>query len=83
MLKVTDAHGAVWTVRRRWCYRTAHAGHLPMEVVWPFWFLAHWLGLPWRIAVFENGVLVDEVEVRGWTPSRQCMREISARTPVG
>ncbi len=61
MATVTDPGGVVWSVRRRRWYRLSYwmftdsgdggLGSLVTSVVvlglwWPFWFVAHWLGLP-------------------------------------
>jgi hypothetical protein len=43
---------------------------------WPFWFMAHWLGLRWRIVIERDGEEDDEEWVRGWRKSRRRIQEI-------
>ena len=51
--------------------------------IWPFWFVAHWLGLPWRIVVRRNGSEVDEEQVRGWLRSKRRILEITESAAAG
>ncbi|OBI51483.1 hypothetical protein [Mycobacterium sp. E787] len=98
MTQVTDPRGAVWSVRRRRWYRlsawmfTDSGGVSPATLVtsvvviglwWPFWFVAHWLGLPWRIVIKRDGHTVGEERVRGWGRSRRRIREILAAATAG
>ena len=88
MAKVRDLDGAGWTVRR-WWWRTLpwETGFatldmvllliaLPLMVMWPFWLMAKWLGVPWTIVVECDGVEVDRERVRGWRGSRQRISEL-------
>jgi hypothetical protein len=58
---------------------------LPLFLVawWPLWFIAHWLGLPWRIVIGRAGVEVDEERVRGWLQSRRRIRQIAESAAAG
>jgi hypothetical protein len=51
--------------------------------IWPFWFVAHWLGLPWRIVIKRDGSEVDEGEVRGWRRSQRRILEIAESAAAG
>ncbi len=51
--------------------------------IWPFWFVAHWLGLPWRIVIKRNGSEVDEQQVRGWRRSRRRILQIAESATTG
>ncbi|MCP9275026.1 hypothetical protein [Mycolicibacterium arenosum] len=94
MLTVTDVYGEQWTVRRRWWYDMTHVteslggtealgGPLLLAVAWPIWFVAHWFGLRWRIAVYRDGTLSYEKVVRGWGASRRRMRRIADDISAG
>lgn len=92
MINVTDVRDVPWTVGRRWWYDFEMTpefmnsdtgmgggtllGPALLAAAWPFWFIAHWFGLPWRIVVSEDGELVDQEKVRGWRASQHRMQEI-------
>ena len=50
---------------------------------WPFWFVAHWFGLPWRLVIKRDGTEVYEIEVRGWHKSRRRIQEIAESVAAG
>jgi len=50
---------------------------------WPFWFIAHWLGLRWRIVIERDGEEVDEEWVRGWRKSGRRIQEITESATAG
>ncbi len=98
MAQVTDPLGVQWSVRRRrwyslsgWDFTDPGDGGLGILVViavlvgawWPFWFVAHWLGLRWRIVIKRDGDEVDEEYVRGWRRSRRRIREILESATAG
>ncbi len=98
MATVTDPGGVVWSVRRRRWYRLSYwmftdsgdggLGSLVTSVVvlglwWPFWFVTHWLGLPWRIVIKRDGKKVGEERVRGWLRSQRRIREILTSAAAG
>jgi hypothetical protein len=86
MAKVTDASGVHWSVRRRRWYDLtdypADGGDYGLIFIvliggwWPFWFIAHWLGLRWRILIERDGEKVDKEWLRGWRKSGQRIQEI-------
>jgi hypothetical protein len=51
--------------------------------IWPFWFIAHWLGLPWRITIQREGNEVGEEEVRGWYKPGRRIQEIAQSVAAG
>jgi hypothetical protein len=92
---VTDSRGVQWSVRRRRTFDLTDlpaggmdesAGLLIIVLIagwWPFWFIAHWLGLRWRILIERDGEEVHEEWVRGWRKSGQRIREIIESAPAG
>lgn len=50
---------------------------------WPVWFIAHWLGLRWRIVIKRDGEEVDEQRVRGWRKSRRRIQQITESATAG
>ena len=97
MVRVTDPRGSQWSVHRRHWYDLCTLGSIdvPGEMaavvgvvllavgIWPLWFVAHWLGLPWRIVIKRDGTQVDEEAVRGWGNSRRRMQEIAEAAAAG
>jgi hypothetical protein len=91
MAAVTDSAGVQWSVRRRRWYDLTDfpggADELTLVLLfggwWPFWFVAHWLGLRWRILIERDGEEVDEEWVRGWRRSRRRIQELIAMATVG
>lgn len=98
MAQVTDPRGVQWSVRRRrwyslpgWDFTDPGDGGLGILVAlalvvgawWPFWFVAHWLGLRWRIVIKRDGDEVDEEYVRGWGRSRRRIQEIIELATAG
>lgn len=98
MAKVTDPCGAVWSVRRRrwyslsgWDFTDPGDGGFGILVAiavlvgawWPFWFVAHWLGLRWRILIKRDGEEMGEEYVRGWLRSQRRIREIAESASAG
>jgi hypothetical protein len=97
MAEVTDPNGVRWSVRRRRWYDLSDlntgssAEGLGLLVIlillvggwWPFWFIAHWLGLRWRIVIKRDGEEVDEEWVRGWRKSRRRILEITESATAG
>lgn len=85
---VMDAAGAEWTVGRRlYPYWADDGGAVDAVylylVVWPFWFIAHWLGWPWVVDILRDGVFVSEEKVRGWRRSRQRIQELADTVASG
>ncbi|OBG28082.1 hypothetical protein [Mycobacterium sp. E3198] len=98
MAQATDPRGVQWSVRRRRWYSLAgwemtDPGDLGLGIVvtiaalvgvwWPFWFVAHWLGLRWRIVIKRDGDEVDEEWVRGWRRSQRRITEILESVAAG
>jgi hypothetical protein len=93
MAEVTDPNGVRWSVRRRRGYDLTDLPAVPsidgglffllIGGWWPFWFIAHWLGLRWRIVIRRDGEQVDEEWVRGWRTSRQRIQEIIESATAG
>jgi hypothetical protein len=93
MAEVTDPSGVSWSLRRRrWYDLTGFEGNsLDVGLVfivliggwWPFWFIAHWLGLRWRIVIERDGEEVGEEWVRGWRKSGRRIQEISESVIAG
>jgi hypothetical protein len=95
MAEVTDPSGVRWSVRRRRWYDMSGVGDAGSDVGllvmlvllvagwWPFWFIAHWLGLRWRIVIKRDDEQVDEEWVRGWRESRRRIQEITESATAG
>jgi hypothetical protein len=97
MAEVTDPDGVEWSVRRsRWygMFPLVDTGGddgfgivviliLFVGVWWPFWFLAHWLGMRWRIVITRDGEQMDDEWVRGWRRSRRRIQEIIDAATAG
>ncbi|MBI3691680.1 MAG: hypothetical protein HY239_13790, partial [Mycolicibacterium aromaticivorans] len=49
---------------------------LPFMVMWPFWLLAKWCGVPWTIITTRDGEEIGREQVKGWARSRARMEEI-------
>ena len=85
---VTDPDGSSWSVRRWWWktipWETGFATLdmliflvvLPFMVLWPFWLLAKWCGVPWTIITTRDGEEVGREQVKGWRRSGARMDEI-------
>jgi hypothetical protein len=93
-VEVTDPGGVQWSVyRRRWYWRSADdagielewlaAGTLLLVAWWPFWFIAHWVGLRWKIVTERDGTEVGDERVRGWRKSRRRIQEIAESAAAG
>jgi hypothetical protein len=92
MPTLTDASGVQWSVRRRrWYDLTDYPAGGDDGLIfivllggwWPFWFIAHWLGLRWRILVERDGEEVGEEWVRGWRRSGRRIQEICESATAG
>lgn len=86
-----DAADRKWTVRRvwwpfgTWLLDLPDWGGLfvigmvltaPLVVIWPFWLLAHLLGVPWTLIVRRQGDEVRREKVVGWSASGERMNAI-------
>jgi hypothetical protein len=58
---------------------------LPLFFVawWPVWFIAHWLGLKWKIVIERDGTEVGDEQVRGWRKSQRRIQEIAELAAAG
>jgi hypothetical protein len=93
MAEVIDPSGMRWSAkRRRWYDLTGYPGGaddfgLILFVLlggwWPFWLIAHWLGLRWRIVVERDGEEVGEEWVRGWRKSGRRIQELIESATTG
>ncbi|WP_242638706.1 hypothetical protein [Mycolicibacterium sp. S2-37] len=93
MPQFKDAQGVRWSVRRRWMPLLDYLNMaswglnwfgvvmfviaLPFLIVWPFWFLAKFCGVPWKIVVTRDGEDVTVEKVKGWQASRRRVEEIA------
>lgn len=89
MADVIDPDGVRWSVRRWWWktipWETGFATLdfliflivLPFMLMWPFWLLAKWCGVPWTIIVTRDGTEVSREKVTGWARSRARVEEIA------
>jgi hypothetical protein len=91
--KLRDADGVRWSVRRDWMplldllnmasWGTNWFGMLnfvialPFILAWPFWLLAKFLGVPWRVVVKRDGEEVTVEKVAGWRASARRIDEIA------
>lgn len=95
MVKVLDPDGLPWTVARRrgplpgdaFLGRFDELGGiviiLEAIVLWPPWFLAKFLGVPWRIVIDRRGNEVGEERVRGWRRSSRRIQELADIAAAG
>jgi hypothetical protein len=91
MAKVTDPDGVQWSVSREWFFGLPSwldAGSssdlgLLLFAVWPFWLIAHWLGLPWVIVIKRAGTAMGTEEARGWVKSERRIQEIAQSAAAG
>jgi len=93
MAAVTDPNGVRWSVHRRWRPHYLNAVNptdtgdaliseltfnlLLIAVTWPFWFIAKWLGVRWKIVIERDGTVVSETLVRGWRRSQRYIEELT------
>jgi hypothetical protein len=56
---------------------------LQIIVIWPCWFIAHWLGVPWIIVIDRNGIQEFEARGHGWRESQRAIREIAESAAAG
>jgi hypothetical protein len=52
-------------------------------VVWPWWFVAHWFGVPWIIVIERNGYQEFEARGNGWRESQRAIREMVESAAAG
>jgi hypothetical protein len=52
-------------------------------VLWPPWFIAKWLGVPWVILIERNGSEIGDERVRGWRESQRRIQEIAESAAAG
>jgi hypothetical protein len=91
MAEAIAPDGVRWSVRRRRWYdlSDSQGGFDELWLFalvggwWPFWFIAHWLGLRWRIVIERDHEEVDEEWVRGWRNSRRRIQEITESATAG
>lgn len=88
-LTETDPDGSTWSVRRWWWktipWETGFATLdaliflivLPFMLMWPFWLLAKFVGVPWTIIITRDGTEVGRERVKGWKRSRARVAEIA------
>lgn len=82
MASFTDATGTLWSVERKWRpfpdvfdIEDDIFGWLglllalPALIFWPFWLLAKFLGVAWKIDIERDGRRVGREKVRGWHAS--------------
>lgn len=50
---------------------------LPFALAWPFWLLAKFCGVPWKVRIRRNRDVVYTERVRGWSNSRRRLDGIS------
>ena len=95
MAEVTDADGVRWSVRR-WWWKTIpwQTGFdtldtfiflicLPFMLLWPFWFLAKFVGVPWTIDIKRDGTKVGSEQVKGWKQSKARVEELARSAQDG
>jgi hypothetical protein len=93
MAKVADPNGVQWSVDRASMRHFWWEGGTTVDselfdlvvrgVIWPFWFIAHWLGLRWVIVIERDGTQVGEERVRGWDKSKRRIQEIAESVAAG
>lgn len=89
MAKVTDPEGVQWSVSREWFFGlpswldgSSDVGLL-LFAAWPFWLIAHWLGVSWVIVVKRAGTPMGTEEVQGWVKSCRRIDEIAQAAAAG
>lgn len=50
---------------------------LPFALVWPFWLLAKFCGVPWKVRIRRNRDVVYTERARGWSNSQRRIDAIS------
>jgi hypothetical protein len=93
MAKVTDPNGVRWSVDRAsmrhfWWEggRTVDSETFDLvvrAVIWPFWFIGHWLGVRWVIVIERDGIQVGEERVSGLDKSQRRIQEIVESVGAG
>jgi hypothetical protein len=98
MAEVTDPNGVKWSVDRAWWVFDLFSGGsasgadqlgeivlgiLLTVLLWPLFFIAHGLGLPWTIVIEREGRRVGKEKVRGWNRSGQRIQEIAQSAAAG
>jgi len=99
MPAVTDPNGVQWSVHRRWRPHSLNAVNptdtgdaliseltfnlVLIAVTWPFWFIAKWLGVRWKIVIERDGTVVGETLVRGWRKSQRRIQELTQSAAAG
>ena len=85
VVTVADPQGAQWTVRRAPIpdMSAASGAEEGLILMWPFWFIAHWLGLPWKIVIHRDGAWEGSESVRGWHKSGRRIQEIAEALAKG
>ncbi|MGE2728020.1 hypothetical protein ACQI4F_00950 [Mycolicibacterium vaccae] len=92
MPKFKDADGVRWSVRRHWAPLLEYLDMtswgsgwfgvlmfviaLPLILAWPFWLLAKFCGVPWKVVVKRGGEEIVEEKVAGWRASGLRIDEI-------
>ncbi|GAB5901865.1 hypothetical protein OKHIL_76770 [Mycolicibacterium mageritense] len=51
---------------------------LPFVLVWPFWFAAKFVGMPWKIVVRQGNTEVHREKVHGWKASKLRTGQLAA-----
>jgi hypothetical protein len=95
MAELTDPNGVSWSVQRWWFKSVPWETGiefldfiifivvLPFMIVWPFWFMLKWLGVPWSIEIRRDGTKVGEEHVRGWRRSGRRINELAQAAAAG
>jgi hypothetical protein len=95
MAEVSDPNGVQWSVHRtlfRWWEGDDVGGGTPEAavfylvvgvVIWPFWIIAKWLGVPWEIVIERAGRQAGAERVRGWNKSERRIQEIAESVAAG
>ena len=95
MAEVTDPDGVSWSIRRWWWktipWETGFATLdfliflvvLPFMLLWPFWLLSKWCGVPWTIVIKRDGTQVGREQVKGWKRSGTRVEEIARSAQDG
>jgi hypothetical protein len=96
---VTDPQGVQWSVHRRlWPFPDLEdlldnfdffgwvvglVLILPVLLLWPFWFVAKFLGVRWVLVVERDHVEVQRELVRGWRRSGARSGELATQIAQG